>query len=134
MSDEKKPRRCTVEGCGGTMKPTSSTTGGWEVGHQKDTKLPGAESVAVWKCDKDPNHVEEGLRNSWRRKHSNGLFGRAEKISEIGDRYVAAAARSGEFVLGSDHATLELAKARSDADVQATGHQCSADCEPWHER
>ncbi len=72
------------------------------------------------------------MAESWTRRHSNEWFGRVEKI---GDRYVASAAGSEEVVLGSNHATLELAKARSDTDVRRANrrHQCSADCEPWHE-
>ena len=74
------------------------------------------------------------MADSWTRRHSNGWFGRVEKVSGIGDRYVASAARADEVILGSDHATPELAKARSDADVRrSTSHQCSDACEPWHE-
>lgn len=72
------------------------------------------------------------MPDSWLRKHDNGLFGRVEKTSDIGDRYVASVGRSGEPTHGSHHATLELAKAKADADVRATGHHCSDACEPWH--
>ena len=72
------------------------------------------------------------MPDSWLRQHHNGLFARVEKSSELADRYVASVGRSGEHAAGSDHATLELAQARAEADVQATGHRCSDACEPWH--
>jgi hypothetical protein len=74
------------------------------------------------------------MADEWIRTHSNGWIGWVKKVAELGGRYVASAAPGGETRSGSDHATPELAKAASDAGVrEATGHQCSSACDPWHE-
>ena len=73
---------------------------------------------------------------SWTRTHSNGWIGWVKSVPELGVpvRYVASAAPAGTTRPGSEHATAELARAASDADVrEASGHHCSDSCEPWHE-
>ena len=77
-------------------------------------------------------HADE----SWTRKHSNEWIGSVTKISGgLGGRYVASATPpTVETRRGRDHATLELARTASDADVRdASGHHCSDACEPWHQ-
>ncbi len=49
------------------------------------------------------------------------------EIKALG-RFIAAAGRSGETCLASDHASLDQAKAAADAEARADGHACEAQC------
>ena len=65
----------------------------------------------------------------WLRTHRNGMIANVSETKA--GRFIAAAGRSGETCLASNHASLDQAKAAADAEACADGHGCEAQCGSW---